>query len=386
MATNVTWNGVTYSIPAAGELNWAALSNFLIALGNGAAVAQEMKQAVRVATTTPVTVAATTDFAVVSDLAVAGAVAVTLPAGADGQIFVIGDNKGDANTNNITITPNGAETINGAATLVLNHAKQMVMIQYSLATTNWVVLSNCLKPGTIATGDISGQIAIAQGGTGQATANAALNALLPSQGGNSGEALTTNGTDTAWAPVLTNPMTTRGDMIRAGAAGVPERFAAVTDNRVVAGDGTDVVLKQIDDPAFFTAGSNATSSASGTIPTYVKNTFTPSITGGTFAGGTTVARYVKVGSLCHIDMTCLSFSTNSSSTLSFTLPFQAKTAVKMPYFCISNGGTTQIGRFDLTASSSTADLAVSVSSTPFPTSGAVSNNSIWLSFSYEVNE
>lgn len=42
-------------------------------------------------------------------------------------------------------------------------------------------------------------VTIAQGGTGQTTANAALNALLPSQTGNSGDFLTTNGTDASWA-------------------------------------------------------------------------------------------------------------------------------------------------------------------------------------------
>jgi hypothetical protein len=41
-------------------------------------------------------------------------------------------------------------------------------------------------------------VTIAQGGTGQTTANAALNALLPSQTGNSGEVLTSNGTDASW--------------------------------------------------------------------------------------------------------------------------------------------------------------------------------------------
>lgn len=47
----------------------------------------------------------------------------------------------------------------------------------------------------IATGDT---IPIANGGTGQTTANAALNALLPSQTGNAGEFLTTDGTDSSW--------------------------------------------------------------------------------------------------------------------------------------------------------------------------------------------
>lgn len=63
---------------------------------------------------------------------------------------------------------------------------------------------------------------------------------------------------------LTDPTTTRGDLIRRGATEI-ERFAAVTDNRVVRGDGTDVVLGQIDDPAFFTTGAEVTQSAPGVV-------------------------------------------------------------------------------------------------------------------------
>jgi hypothetical protein len=47
--------------------------------------------------------------------------------------------------------------------------------------------------------NVTGTVAIANGGTGQTTANAAVNALLPSQSGNSGKFLTTNGTDASWA-------------------------------------------------------------------------------------------------------------------------------------------------------------------------------------------
>ena len=42
------------------------------------------------------------------------------------------------------------------------------------------------------------KLPIANGGTGQTTANNALNALLPSQTGNAGEFLTTDGTDSSW--------------------------------------------------------------------------------------------------------------------------------------------------------------------------------------------
>jgi len=55
------------------------------------------------------------------------------------------------------------------------------------------------------THDLVGTVPVINGGTGQATANAGFNALAPSQTGNSGKYLTTDGTDTSWA---TNPLGT----------------------------------------------------------------------------------------------------------------------------------------------------------------------------------
>ena len=46
----------------------------------------------------------------------------------------------------------------------------------------------------------SGTLPIARGGTGQVTANAAINALVPAQTGNSGKVLSTDGTNTSWIP------------------------------------------------------------------------------------------------------------------------------------------------------------------------------------------
>jgi hypothetical protein len=139
-STAVSWNGTSYDIPAAGETGWENLSNFLIALGNNAGVTNVMKQAVRVATTTPVTVSDTTDCVVAIKLASAGAVAVNLPAGTNGRWFAIVDQTGDAATNNITINRAGSDTINGSTTLVLDQNNEGVILVYSSTNTRWNVV------------------------------------------------------------------------------------------------------------------------------------------------------------------------------------------------------------------------------------------------------
>jgi hypothetical protein len=68
------------------------------------------------------------------------------------------------------------------------------------ALSTWAGSANITTLGTILTGVWDGTtIAVDKGGSGQTTANDALNAFLPSQGAHSGEFLTTNGTDASWA-------------------------------------------------------------------------------------------------------------------------------------------------------------------------------------------
>lgn len=77
--------------------------------------------AVRVAVATPVTVSATTDEVISVQVAPAAPVAVNLPAGVLGQVFTIKDGLGLAsNPNSITITPAGADTIDGAVSATIN--------------------------------------------------------------------------------------------------------------------------------------------------------------------------------------------------------------------------------------------------------------------------
>jgi hypothetical protein len=61
--------------------------------------------------------------------------------------------------------------------------------------------------GTLALTYSGTALPIANGGTGQTSANAALNALIPSQTSNSGKYLTTNGTDTSWGTVSASSAT-----------------------------------------------------------------------------------------------------------------------------------------------------------------------------------
>lgn len=68
-------------------------------------------------------------------------------------------------------------------------------IVYNSATSLWEQNTVSLTAG------VNGTLPIANGGTGQTTANAAFNALAPSQATNTGKYLTTDGTNTSWASV-----------------------------------------------------------------------------------------------------------------------------------------------------------------------------------------
>jgi hypothetical protein len=174
MSINKTWNGVVYSIPnTRSESGWeTTLSNYLQALADHAATTTFLKQAVRKATTTPVTVSASTDCTIIVDLTGPGASTVNLPAGADKQIFIIVDGKGDASTNNITIDANGSETIEGSLTKVIRLNRECLVLQYSSSAGDWKVIGgyvpNMVGGPASAT---SGRVAVYDGTTGKLLQN-----------------------------------------------------------------------------------------------------------------------------------------------------------------------------------------------------------------------
>ena len=82
---------------------------------------------------------------------------------------------------------------------------------------------------------LTGTIPIINGGTGQTTANLAFNALAPSQTGNTGKYLTTDGTDTSWS---TNPLGT----VTSITAGTGLTGGTITTSGTIAIDSTVATL------------------------------------------------------------------------------------------------------------------------------------------------
>lgn len=70
--------------------------------------------------------------------AVGQATTVNLPAGVERKMFTIKDGKGDANTNNITIVPNGTEKIDNSSNYIINIARESVTLIWD--GSEWVVV------------------------------------------------------------------------------------------------------------------------------------------------------------------------------------------------------------------------------------------------------
>jgi hypothetical protein len=95
--------------------------------------------AVRVAVATPITVSATTDEVISVQVPGPVPVAVNLPAGVLGQVFTIKDGLGLAsNPTSITITPAGADTIDGAANATINSPFGSLTLVFD--GTQWILI------------------------------------------------------------------------------------------------------------------------------------------------------------------------------------------------------------------------------------------------------
>ena len=103
-----------------------------------------------------------------------GAIALTLPIGVDGKTYIVKDGSGDAGTSAITLTPNGAETIEGGATYDVDTAYASIQIYYDLASTDWKILdiagidptdvnTNTTRTGNWLVGNVPGETDVNNG-------------------------------------------------------------------------------------------------------------------------------------------------------------------------------------------------------------------------------
>jgi len=113
-----------------------------------------VKNTVRVTAVTPVVIAAGSSTNFVDTATIAGPSAVALPATAAtmaGRIITIADSTGSCGANNITITPNGADAIDGvAAPLVLNKNYITISLQ-CVAVGHWKTMTRVAPVASAAT-------------------------------------------------------------------------------------------------------------------------------------------------------------------------------------------------------------------------------------------
>ena len=141
---------------------------------------------------------------------------VSLTVGVNGTLPVA-----NGGTGVTTSTGTGSVVLSTSPTLVTPLLGTPTSGNFSTGTFTWPTF-NQNTTGTAS--NVTGIVAIANGGTGQTTANAAFNALAPSQTGNSGKYLTTDGSNTSWA---TNPLGT----VTSVAASVPA-FLSITGSPI----------------------------------------------------------------------------------------------------------------------------------------------------------
>lgn len=156
---------------------------------------------------------------------------------------------------------------------------------------------------TVASTDLTGTLAINQGGTGQTTANAALNALLPSQATHNGQFLKSDGTNTSWADATAVGIAARNYLYNGD-------FSIWQRNTTINSSGVNHIFTTdrwfID--AFFTGGSF---NCVQTSPTTAGSTFAASLTmtstgGGNF--GPRITQMLETKDMLAINNQVVSFS------------------------------------------------------------------------------
>jgi hypothetical protein len=158
---------------------------------------------------------------------------------------------------------------------------------------------------------LTGTIPIVNGGTGQTTANLAFNALAPSQTGNTGKYLTTDGTDTSWS---VNPLGTVTSVAASGGTGISVSGSPITTS------GTLTITNTAPDQTVAIASGTGIS-VTGTYPSFTVTNTSPSlggdVVGPASATDNAVARFdTTTGKLIQNSVTLIDDTGNASGILS----------------------------------------------------------------------
>jgi trimeric autotransporter adhesin len=197
----------------------------------------------------------TTDnnFAYIFDAAIAGYQAVTISSTNQALTYVNGPTSSAALNQSIYAILKFNSAAAASAVYAPPVSKQYIVwnnTSYTITIYNSTVIGNTTAAGTgiaIAAGDkfmvwsdgtnfydlqaqnLTSTLAIAKGGTGQTTANAAFNALAPSQSGANGKYLKSNGTDTSWDAIDISTSDVSGVLLGAnGGTGVANTGKTIT--------------------------------------------------------------------------------------------------------------------------------------------------------------
>jgi hypothetical protein len=167
------------------------------------------------------------------------------------------------------------------------------------------------------TADITGAVPIANGGTGQTTATTGFNALAPTQTGNTGKFLTTDGTNAAWELVQlaadvsgTLPIANGGTGQTTAAAAITALTGTQTSGYYLRSDGTNSALAAIVAGDVPTLNQNTTGTAANVTGVVAV------VNGGTGASDATNARtnLTAAKSGANTDITSVALTTGSVST------------------------------------------------------------------------
>jgi len=161
-----------------------------------------------------------------------------------------------------------------AATTPLAGTEVLPIVQSGV--TAKVSVANLTSGRAITASDLTltNALGIAYGGTGQITANASFNALAPSQTGNSGKYLTTDGSNTSWA---TNPLGTVTSVSGTAPVSVATGTTTPVISMAAATGSVNGYLTSTDWTTFNNKGSGTVTSVTGTAPVVSSGGTTPAI-------------------------------------------------------------------------------------------------------------